>query len=124
MLGSGAAVRLFGLDVTRQASVPLEWIESLDALGNRCGATAAAMLRGLVAHDTSLHDPCTIAWLLAPSLFAAERCTVEVDWRPGLTEGHLAARHAGRDDPAVDLFTRVDADGLRALLRERLARLP
>jgi purine nucleosidase len=128
VLGCGVRVRLFGLDVTRQASMPPEWIESLSALANRCGDAARVML-SFKGREPLLHDACPIAWLLAPELFTAQRCMVAVDWRPGLTEGHLAARriqdhHDAEEGDVADVFTGLHADGLRALLRERLARLP
>jgi purine nucleosidase len=57
-----------------------------------------------------------------------------VDWRPGVTEGHLAANRlpAGHDaaddgvadDGVAELFTGVQAEDRRALLRQPLARLP
>ena len=128
VLGSGAQVRLFGLDVTRQAAMPAAWIDGLSGLGNRCGDAAQAMLRGFSRPDPKLHDACPIAWLLTPQLFSSQRCTVAIDWRPGMTEGHLAARRLSPDAAAqsgeVEVFTAVQADGLRALLHERLARLP
>jgi inosine-uridine nucleoside N-ribohydrolase len=128
VLGSGAPIRLFGLDVTRQAAMTPDWILSLGDLGNRCGDAARDMLRGFARPNPLLHDTCPLAWLLAPELFAAQRCTVMVDWRPGITDGHLVARRVpadGRADGSVaEVFTSVQADGLRALLRQRLARLP
>lgn len=127
VLGAGADLRLFGLDVTRQAVMPADWIESLAGLGNRCGDAARAMLQAFVRRDPLLHDACPIAWLLAPELFSAQRCGVAVDWRPGLTEGHLAAKRLPADNaPAAEaeVFTAVQGEGLRALLRQRLALLP
>ena len=128
VLAAGANVSVFGLDVTRQASMPADWIESLAALGNRCGDAARALLRAFARPNPLLHDACPIAWLLAPELFTAQRCTVAVDWRPGLTEGHLAARRlpagAVAEGNTADVYTGVQAEALRALLRERLARLP
>jgi purine nucleosidase len=128
VLNSGADVRLFGLDVTRQAAMPAEWIDSLGGLGNRCGDAARAMLRAFSRPNPLLHDTCPIAWLLAPELFTAQRCAVEVDWRPGLTEGHLAAKRqpaeAHFDGPVAEVFTGVEANDLRRLLKERVGRLP
>jgi len=128
VLGCGASVRLFGLDVTRQAVMPPAWVEALGSLPMRCADAARTMLR--FAHrEPLMHDACPIAWLLAPELFDAQRCTVAVDWRPGLTEGHLAALRVSAGDDAtggdaVQVFTGLRAEGLRELLRERLARLP
>jgi len=128
VLTSGATVHLFGLDVTRQAALPADWIDSLADLGNRCGAAARSMLKGLQRLKPLLHDACPVAWLLAPELFTAQRCTVAVDWRPGLTEGHLAAKRIAAgvepEGPVAEVFTGVQSDGLLALLRERLAQLP
>jgi purine nucleosidase len=128
VLGSGADLRIFGLDVTRQAFMPPDWIESLAELPNRCAAAAQAMLRGFARPQPRLHDACPIAWLLAPELFTAEPCAVEVDWRPGPEEGRLVAtRMADGGDASgrvAQVVTGVAADGLRNLLRQRLARLP
>jgi purine nucleosidase len=128
VLGSGAQVLLFGLDVTRQAYMPPDWGEALGTLGNRCGPVARDLIRGIRRDRPLLHDTCPVAWLIAPELFGAERCRVEVDWRPGLTEGHLAAKRIAlaREDfgSPVDVVTSVQSDALRDLLRQRLARLP
>ena len=128
VLASGAQVLLFGLDVTRQAVMPADWVDSLGDLGNRCGLAARDLIRGFRRERPLLHDACPVAWLIAPELFTFERCRAQVDWRPGLTEGHLSAKRIAlaREDAGmpIDVFTAVDADGLRALLRQRLARLP
>ncbi|NKI97589.1 nucleoside hydrolase [Rhizobacter sp. SG703] len=128
VLGSGADLLLFGLDVTRQAGMPADWVDALGDLGNRCGPVARDLIRGFRRDKPLLHDTCPVAWLIAPQLFGAERCRVEVDWRPGLTEGHLAAKRVAlaRADfgSPVEVFTSVQSDALRELLRQRLARLP
>jgi len=128
VLGSGAELLLFGLDVTRQAGMPADWVDALGDLGNRCGPVARDLIRGFRRDKPLLHDTCPVAWLIAPQLFGAERCRVEVDWRPGLTEGHLAAKRIAlaRADfgSPVEVFTSVQSDALRELLRQRLARLP
>lgn len=128
VLGSGAELLLFGLDVTRQAGMPADWVAALGDLGNRCGPVARDLIRGFRRDKPLLHDTCPVAWLIAPQLFGAERCRVEVDWRPGLTEGHLAAKRIAlaRADfgSPVEVFTSVQSDALRELLRQRLARLP
>lgn len=127
VLEAGAQVHLFGLDVTRQAAMTADWIESLAALGNRCGDAAREMLRAFARREPLLHDACPVAWLLAPELFMSQRCAVAVDWRPGLTAGHLAAKRLPAEHaPAAEaeVFTAVRSDDLRALLRQRLAQLP
>jgi purine nucleosidase len=128
VVNAGAALSVFGLDVTRQVVLPAVWIESLGALGNRCGPAASAMLRGYARPSPQLHDVCPVAWLLWPALFALEHCLSAVDPRPGLTEGYLWARRAPAPAPAwaapADVCTGVDAPALLARVIERLASLP
>ena len=128
VMSAGASLSVFGLDVTRQVGLTPQWIRSLADLGNRCGPAASAMLQGYARPVPQLHDACPIAWLLAPALFVLEPCLVAVDARPGLTEGYLWARRLRARMPAgaspADVCTRIDAQGLLALVLERLALLP
>jgi purine nucleosidase len=82
-------------------------------------------------HDSSkygqdgapLHDPCTIAWLLQPSLFEGRQCNIAVETASELTMGHTAVDFWGvTGRPANALWMHeVDADGFYALLTERLS---
>jgi inosine-uridine nucleoside N-ribohydrolase len=101
--GDGRCVRTL-CDI--QATVPL---------GPRFGGTGAA-----------LHDPCAVAWLIRPELFTSRDCAASVDLGPGPSRGRtIIDRWRRTGGPAnVTLLETVDADGLFALLDERLARLP
>ncbi len=72
-----------------------------------------------------LHDPCTIAWLIRPDLFAGRRINVEIETEGQFTTGMTVADWWGvTGRPANALFMReVDADGLFALLRDRIGGL-
>src|SRR3546814_12642043 len=78
------------LDVTHKALMTRSWIEYLRALGNRAGAAAAAMLDFYECIDKEkyggeagpLHDPCVIAYLLRPALFAGKACRAAHAPRP------------------------------------------
>jgi purine nucleosidase len=120
VLSSGAPISLFGLDVTRHAVMPAEWIASLAELGARGGA-AYRMLRGYASRQPRLHDACPVAWLIEPTLFVSQRCSVEVEWRNADTEGRLlASPELGSRQPLADVFTSVDTPALLALVRQRL----
>jgi purine nucleosidase len=127
VMSAGADIKLFGLDVTSRAVVPDRWINSLAALDTHCGRAAHAMMTAYARLDPLLHDPCPVAWLLAPGLFTSQPCAVAVDWRPGLAEGHLSVWPASRDDqplpPNADVFTDLHCTALLELVHERLARL-
>jgi len=128
VLAAGAALTLFGLDVTSKAVMSHEWIESFAALGTRCGLATHGMLKAYAAVDPLLHDACPVAYLLQPELFGGQRCAVSVDWREGPTEGQLLAwpsEHAGRPLAAnAEVVTELDCARLLTLVQERIARLP
>ena len=78
-----------------------------------------------------MHDPCVIAYLLRPELFEGRDCHVEVELHSELTMGRTVVDWHGRgrldrgSEPAnAKVLSELDADGLFALLTERLAALP
>src|SRR3546814_14421001 len=83
------------LDVTHKALMTRAWIDSLRTLGTRTGAAAAAMLdfyerfemERYGAEGGPLHDPCVIAYLLQPGLFAGKDCSIEIKTASPLTPG-------------------------------------
>lgn len=124
VLRAGAALTLFGLDVTRQAVMPREWIASLGLLESQCARHAHAMLAAYAAEDPLLHDACPVAWAIDPSLFTGESRAMRVQWHEGAEEGRLLAMPAARDEQVPTLITGVDAGRMLSLVEERLARLP
>ncbi len=137
LLDCGCQVVLAPLELTAQALVTPARIAALRAHGGgRCLAAACDILASVPASPrhgpqgvsgfggAPLHDPCTIAWLLAPSLFSTCAARVEV-LLDGVARGRTVIERRGRAGPAnVVLLDRLDADGFFALLGERLARLP
>jgi len=133
VFASGAPVTMVPLDVTQQVLNTPERVERIRALGNRCGAAAATLMlppqpRGETVgrRVVALHDPCVIAWLLAPELFESTEVNVAVETQSPLTAGMTVVDWravTGRPANARVLHA-VDADSFYALLTERLARLP
>jgi purine nucleosidase len=72
---------------------------------------------------TALHDPCVIAWLLRPSLFTFQPCHLQLSTEAGLTRGHTAVelRTSAAQPVNAQWATGADAEGVFALLNERLA---
>jgi purine nucleosidase len=125
VLGSGAALTVFGLDVTQQAAISPEWTASLGALGSRCARTAQAMLAAYAAKEPLLHDACPVAHAVEASLFHGARYVLSVEWREEATEGRLQATLPAPDRHAnALLITGVDSARLLGLVKERIARLP
>jgi purine nucleosidase len=131
---SGAPITMIPLDLTHQVLSTPERIARVRALGNRCGEAAALLMsppqptkRGRGKRPTyALHDPCVIAYLLAPELFEGAEANVAVETQSPLTLGMTVVDWRGISGrrPNARIMTTIDAEGFYALLTERLAGLP
>ena len=127
----GRPITSMGLDVTHQVLSTRARVERIRQLGNPVAEATAGMLGFFERHDSRkygvegapLHDPCTIAWLLAPELFEGKFCNLSVETRSELTMGHTAVDfwHVTDRPHNVNWIYSVDADGFYDLLTERLA---
>ena len=128
----GRPIVAMGLDVTHQVLSTRRRVERIAALDNPVAAATAGMLGFFHRYDTKkygsegapLHDPCTVAYLLEPGLFAGKECNVTVETESALTRGHTAVDFWHVTDRPVNAtwMHDVDADGFYALLTERLGR--
>ncbi len=132
LLACGRPVTLATLELTGQALVTPDRIAALRAAGGGRCLDAAARIMGSVPPSRRfghrghpLHDPCAVAWVLAPGLFAARDVHVHVDCA-GAARGRTVVDRWERSGlaPNARLLETLDADGFFALLAERLARLP
>ncbi len=129
----GRPIVAFGLDVTHNALATPARIAAIKAIGKPHAVAAAEMLTWVAKVEKKikgyagapLHDPCTIAWLLKPSLFTLKACHIAVEIASPLTMGHTAVDFWGATGkPANAQWAYdVDADGLFALIVERLKAL-
>ena len=131
----GATIAMAPLDVTHKALIPRAFIDRLAAFGTRTGEACAAWLSFYERFDVEkygsqggpLHDPCTIAWLLQPSLFDGRDCYVAVETTSELCRGATVIdwwkvwpdRHAN-----AHVLSGIDANGFFGLLADRLGTLP
>ncbi|MBL0447654.1 pyrimidine-specific ribonucleoside hydrolase RihA [Aeromonas veronii] len=85
---SGIPITMCGLDVTHEAQVMDEDIERVRAITNPVAQCVAGLLDFFMIYHRDpkwgfagapLHDPCTIAWLLAPELFHGVECRVDIE---------------------------------------------
>ncbi len=128
----GRPITAMGLDVTHQVLSTRERVAKIRALNNAVAEATAGMLSFFHRYDTNkyssegapLHDPCTVAWLLEPSLFRTEACNVSVETESELTMGHTAVDfwHVTDRPHNVNWTHAVDADGFYELLTDRLGR--
>jgi purine nucleosidase len=128
----GRPITSMGLDVTHQVLSTRARVERIRQVGNPVAEATAGMLGFFERHDSKkygvegapLHDPCTIAWLLAPELFEGKVCNLSVETESALTMGHTAVDfwHVTDRPHNVNWIYSVDADGFYELLTDRLAR--
>ena len=128
----GRPITSMGLDVTHQVLSTRARVERIRKLDNPVATATAGMLGFFERHDSKkygvegapLHDPCTIAWLLAPELFEGKFCNLSVETQSELTMGHTAIDfwHVTDRPHNVNWIYSVDADGFYDLLTDRLAR--
>jgi purine nucleosidase len=130
---SGVKITMIGLDVTHKAIVTPDRLGAIEAIGTPVSKAVSGMLafsagrhRGRIGGMGSpLHDPCVIAYLLDPPLFAGREAHVAIETESTLTLGRTVVDWWGvtGSAPNAKVIDGIDADGFFALLTERLARL-
>jgi Inosine-uridine nucleoside N-ribohydrolase len=129
---AGVPITMFPLDVTHKVLVTPARLERIDALATPAARAVAGMLdfyrrhgRTGGAEDGPLHDPCTIAWLLAPELFSGRDCHVAIETLSplGMGRSYVDWWQTGTEPANALVMNEADADGFFDLLVERLARL-
>ncbi|MCF5727445.1 pyrimidine-specific ribonucleoside hydrolase RihA [Aeromonas veronii] len=128
---SGIPITMCGLDVTHEAQVMEEDIERVRAITNPVAQCVAGLLDFFMIYHRDpkwgfagapLHDPCTIAWLLAPELFHGVECRVDIETRGEHTVGMTVVdRYGLTGKPANALvLLGLDRPGFIDLLVTRL----
>jgi purine nucleosidase len=131
---SGIEIALFPLDVTWKVRLGPAQIARIRALARPAARTVADLLAFYVesqrqheggAAGAPLHDACTIAWLIDPTLFRGNRVAVRVETEGALTRGMTVADWRGKWGVSANClaFDEADAPRIFDLLCERLGRL-
>ena len=133
VFASGVPIVMMPLDVTHKALTTAPRIDAFRAVGSRPSDMVAEWTDFFERFDIEkygskgapLHDPCVIAYLIKPELFAGRHINVEIETTSELTLGMTVADWWGVTDrkPNAMFMGDVDADGFFALLTERIARL-
>jgi purine nucleosidase len=126
---SGVPITMVPLDVTEGVLSTPERIAPIRALGTRCGAAIADLIgprRALAQPPMAMHDPCVIAYLLAPELFQGRAVNVQIETHSPLTAGMSIVDWRERNGRAANarVIEAVDVEGVYRLIAERVARLP
>ncbi|WP_378080426.1 pyrimidine-specific ribonucleoside hydrolase RihA [Aeromonas bestiarum] len=128
---SGIPITMCGLDVTHEAQVMDEDIARVRAIANPVAQCVAGLLDFFMIYHRDpkwgfagapLHDPCTIAWLLAPELFHGVECRVDIETGGAHTTGMTVVDRYGLTGKAANALVLLGLDraGFIDLLVERL----
>jgi len=124
VLGCGAPVVMATLEVTRQAVATRARLTALRNARTGAGLDLACdiLARSLrtAPEGVTLHDPCTIAFLLRPDLFELRPAAIEVVCTQGKLRGRTLIDRRDPGDSKHQVMERLDTDGFFALLAERL----
>ena len=138
VLGSGAALRLVGLDVTREVRLTREFAVRLAQAGGDFAPFAAQCTQDWISHweatvpgdergSCALHDPLAVAVVSRPDLVQWRPASVSVETASSLTRGVAVADLLTTDEapsPNCQIAVGVDVDAFTALFSERIATLP
>jgi purine nucleosidase len=130
---SGCPITMFGLDVTHQVLALPDRLANIDAAGTPVARIMTQLMsfyrpiykKRFGWDGGAVHDLCTIAWALRPDLFTLKPMTVRVDTNEGPNFGRTICDVQCRDSdtlPTIQVGIEARADGIFALLAERLAR--
>lgn len=128
---SGLPMVMAGLDVTHRAQIMSEDIERFRQLGNPVAAVVADLLDFFMEYHKQekwgfqgapLHDPCTIAWLIKPSIFTCVERWVGVETQGKYTQGMTVVDYYGltNNAPNTTMMMDIDRQAFVDLLVERV----
>lgn len=133
VFATGLPVVMFGLNVTHQVIATPEEMAAIRALGNEAAGVFGDMIGFFEAvyierygfRGAALHDPCTIAYLLRPDIFAFEAMHVSVETNAGLSFGRTVHDRWGLSEKPrnTQVATEADAALFFTTLRDCLGRL-
>lgn len=144
VFSSGLPITMSGLDVTHRALITLDDIETFRSIGKRTAVMVAELMDFFKKfHEeyfasfggSPLHDPCAVAWLIAPEIFTAKKARVDVECTGTYTTGSTVVSFAegvsqgGAEgsvpisEANVDVLFDVDREAFVGLLVDALEKL-
>ena len=108
-------VTMVGLDLTHQALCTPAVQSRIDAIDTDLSRFCSGLMDFFRASyrdnqdfvDPPVHDPCTVAYLIDPSVVSTRRCPVDIELADGPTLGMTVADLRGPEPSAKDCHTQV-----------------
>lgn len=130
VLDTGIPATLLSLDATHQVRATEDRIARLAAIPGQRAAMMVSLLnaannleaRARPGTKVPMHDPSTIAWLIAPELFETQPSRVSVNVKPGKEFGRTRVKPSKKGPHRW--VTKVDADAFFARIEDILRDSP
>lgn len=114
---SGIPITMAGLDVTHKARFYPEDIQEIKNQGGKVARMVGELLEFFIKFHNSLgwdfapmHDPCAVAWLIAPEIFESKHLNVTIDTCGEFTTGCTVTDFIGASGrkPNTDVLLGID----------------
>lgn len=132
VFASDIPIIALALDATHQVILTPEHVSLFAGVSGRLSGTLAELMAFWDRNDVArygsrggpLHDPLVIVYLLAPHLFETQAARIFVEHSSELCMGQTIADWYGKSGlaPNAGIVTRVDAEGVIAVLLDRFSR--
>ncbi|KFI46029.1 purine nucleosidase [Bifidobacterium bohemicum] len=128
-------VTMVGLDLTHQALCTPEVQSRIDAIGTPLAHFASQLMDFFRKSyqdnqdfiNPPVHDPCTVAYLIDPSVVATRRCPVDVETADGpalgMTVADLRGPEPSADECHTQVATKLDFEKFWALIIDAIKRI-
>lgn len=133
VLSSDVPITLISLDVTHTVIATPERLQSLRDRNHPLCTVIADLLQDYGVYDQErygfagapLHDPCVIAYLLAPQLFKTRPCPLSIELQSTTNLGRTTIDwyNISNSQPTVNIATHIDAVAFFQMLGDRIAQL-
>jgi len=130
VFNSGVPIAMFGLDVTHQAIATDEIIDELSTIDNSVTHFVVELLKFFAKtykevfgfSGPPIHDACTVAYLIDPSIFQLKHVHVDIETKGEFTYGMTVVDTLGTTgkEPNVHFAVQLDFDKFWDLMMRAL----
>lgn len=122
VMNAGVPLTMAPLNVTHKAQILKDEIKQIDEIDNPVAHAFYGLLNFFELYHKApkwgfqgapLHDPCTIAWLIDPSMFESKLMNVDVETQGELTKGETVCDYYELTDKSKNTDVLLDVNRVR-----------
>ncbi len=118
VFNSGVPLIMAGINITAKATLTRENKKEIKNIGTNISEIGHKMIENYTSDDPAIHDPCAVLVLTHPEMFEWEDLYVQIDTRPGLTQGMSYAdyRYNNINKPNCRVLRDLDIEKFRRFI--------